>query len=105
MALLSKFQDQEAVVIDELSLPEIKTKQMVGILKALKLQGMTCLVSMAQADQNVYKSARNIPGIEVAPATQLNAYTVLRPKRLLLTRAALEELRKGASKKTGTQSK
>src|ERR671937_2015318 len=43
MALLSKFQDQEAVVIDELRLPEIKTKEMAGILKALKLEGTTCL--------------------------------------------------------------
>src|ERR1700737_1148246 len=41
MALLRRFQDQETLVIDELSLPEIKTKQMVGIMKALKLQGTT----------------------------------------------------------------
>src|SRR5262250_293420 len=45
MALLSKFQDQEAVVIDDLTLPEIKTQQMVGILKALKLDDNTCLIS------------------------------------------------------------
>jgi large subunit ribosomal protein L4 len=96
MALLSKFQDQEAVVIDELSLTEIKTKQMAGILKALKLQDTTCLITTAGLDQNVYKSARNIRGVEVMPAAQLNAYAVLKPKRLLLTRAALEELQKKA---------
>src|SRR5215470_4114708 len=45
MALLSKFQDQEAVVVDDLKLPEAKTKQMAGVLKALKLSGTTCLVS------------------------------------------------------------
>jgi large subunit ribosomal protein L4 len=93
MAILSKFQDQEAVIIDELSLPEIKTKQMAGILKALKVQDMTCLIATAGLDQTVYKSARNIRGVEVMPAAQLNAYVVLRPKRLLLTRAALDELR------------
>src|SRR5881392_1577491 len=49
MALLSKFQDQQAVVIDDLSLPEIKTKEMAGILKALKLEGTTCLISTAGA--------------------------------------------------------
>src|ERR1700716_2165230 len=43
MALLSKFQDNEAVVIDELTLNEVKTKQVTGLLKALKLQGVTCL--------------------------------------------------------------
>ncbi len=94
MALLSKFQDQEAVILDDLSLPEIKTKQMADILKALKLDGTTCLISTAAPDENVYKSARNIRGVEVLPASQLNAYAVLRPKRLLLTRAALDKLRK-----------
>jgi large subunit ribosomal protein L4 len=96
MALLSKFQDQEALVVEELSFPEIKTKQMVGVLKALKLEGVSCLVGTAERDMNVYRSARNIPGVEVAPASQFNAYTVLKQKRLVLTRAALEQLRKVA---------
>jgi large subunit ribosomal protein L4 len=94
MALLSKFQDNEALVIDELTFPEPKTKPMADVLKALKLEGKTCLVGTAGRDVNVYKSARNIPGVEVAPASQFNAYTVLRQKHLVLTRAALDELRK-----------
>jgi large subunit ribosomal protein L4 len=101
MALLSRFQDQETLVIDELSLPEIKTKQMVGIMKALKLQGTTCLLGTAGPDPTVYKSARNIAGFEVAPVSQFNAYTVLRPKKLLLTRAALDELKKIHQKQGG----
>src|SRR5207253_11421917 len=44
MALLSKFQDQEAVVIDDLTLPEIKTKQVTDMLKALQLDGTSCLI-------------------------------------------------------------
>jgi large subunit ribosomal protein L4 len=94
MAILSKFQDQEALVIEELNFTEIKTKQMVGVLKALKLEGTTCLVGTAELNTNLYRSARNIPGVKVAPASQFNAYTVLKQKRLLLTRAALEQLRK-----------
>src|SRR5438477_3883603 len=39
MALLSKFQDQEAVIIDDFALPEIKTQQVARVLKALKLDG------------------------------------------------------------------
>ena len=93
MALLSKFQDQETVILDELTLPEIKTREMAAILKALKLEGTTCLIGTAGRDPVVYKSARNIPGVEVLPAAEFNTYAVLRPKRLLLTRAALEELR------------
>src|SRR5437588_3549003 len=102
MALLSKFQDQEAVIIDDLTLPEIKTKQVAGILKALKLDGTSCLISMAGRDDILYKSARNLRGVEVLPASQLNAYMVLRQKRLLLTRAALEELRQKAKTKETT---
>jgi large subunit ribosomal protein L4 len=93
MALLSKFQDDEAVIVDGLNLPEAKTRQMAAVLKALKLDGTTCLVGTAGYDWVVYKSARNLPGVKVAPAAEFNAYTVLRQKRLLLTRAALDELR------------
>jgi large subunit ribosomal protein L4 len=93
MALLSKFQDQEAVVIDSLRFNEPKTKSMAAALQALKLEGMSCLVGTAGHDPIVYRCARNIPGVQVSPASEFNAYKVLRPKRLLLTRAALEELR------------
>ena len=94
MAILSKLQDQEAVIVDDLSLPEIKTKQMASVLKALKLEGMTCLIGTAGHEEKVYRSARNIAGIEILPAAQFNAYAVLKPKRLLLTQAALAQLRK-----------
>ncbi|MFN4259540.1 MAG: 50S ribosomal protein L4 [Gemmataceae bacterium] len=98
MALLSKFLDQETVIIDELSLPEPKTKEMADILKKLRLDGQSCLIGTADHDPVVYQSARNIPGVQVAPAKELNTYAVLRPKRLLLTKAALEALRaKGAA--------
>ena len=100
MALLSKFQDDEALVIDDLQLTEIKTKPMAALLKALNLHKTTCLVGTAGSDPVVYKSARNIPGVEVSPASQMNAYTVLKQKRLLLTRAALDELRRAGKDQT-----
>lgn len=97
MAILSKFQDNEALILDELTLGEVKTKQVAGLLKALKLQDTTCLVGIKDYDKNTYLSARNLPKVKVLPASQFNAYTVLRQKRLLLTRAALDELRRGAA--------
>jgi large subunit ribosomal protein L4 len=97
MAILSKFQDNEALILEDLSLSEVKTKQVAGLLKALKLQDVTCLLGTKDYDRNLYLSARNVPEVEVLPASQFNAYTVLRQKRLLLTRAALDELRKGDS--------
>lgn len=95
MAVLSKLQDKEAVILDELKLPETKTKQVAGLLKALKLDGQSCLIGIAGHDPVIHRSARNIQGVEVSPTSQFNAYTVLKQKRLLLTRDALEQLRKG----------
>ena len=96
MAILSKLQDKETVVIDELKLPEIKTKQVADVLRALNLEGVSCLIGVGAADideeKRIYLSARNLRGVAVSPAKDLNAYVVLKPKRLLLTRAALQEL-------------
>jgi len=94
MALLSKFQDNEAIIVEDLALPEVKTRAMAGILKALKLEETSCLIGTAGRDANVWRCARNIRDVEVSPVSDLNAYAVLRPKRLLLTRAALDELQK-----------
>ena len=100
MAVLSKLQDNEALVLDdELKLTEIKTKQVVGLLKALNLDETTCLLGTADYDKNLYLSSRNLPNVKMLPAGQFNAYTVLRQKRLVLTRSALEGLRKKAPQK------
>ena len=98
MAVLSKLQDNEVVIVDDLAFAVPKTKEMAAVLKALKLTEMTCLIGTAGAEPTVYRSARNIPGVEILPAAEFNAYSVLRPKRLLLTRAALDELRSMAGK-------
>src|SRR5437763_62652 len=96
MALLSKFRDGEAVVVEDLDFAEPKTKQMVAILKAMGLGETTCLIGTNGLNPNAYRSARNIPGVAILPAAELNTYVVLRHKRLVLTRAALDELRNRA---------
>ena len=95
MAILSKFQDQEAVILDELKLPQPKTKEMAAVVKALNLKDTTCLVGIAGQDPLLFKASRNLPKVKLMPADQFNAYTVLRQKRLVLTRSGLEKLRHG----------
>src|SRR5947209_14690515 len=102
MAILSKLQDNEVVIIDDLKLDAIKTREVAAILRALKLEGLSCLVGTVDYDMTLFKSARNIPGVEVQPTSQFNTYSVLRPKRLLLTRAALEALRRPQAQKEAT---
>lgn len=93
MAIASKIRDDQVVVIDELNFAQPKTREMNSILKALKLLGRTTLIATVAAEGNVFKSGRNIAGVNVVPVAELNAYTVLRPHRMLVTRAALDAIR------------
>jgi large subunit ribosomal protein L4 len=95
MALLSKLMDNETTVVDDLAVTEPKTKTIVGVLKALKLLGESCLIASTKHDPTLYLSARNIERVKVSPAADLNALDLLSKKRLLITRAALESLRGG----------
>lgn len=99
MAIASKLQDNEVVVIDELSFAGPKTKDMATILKALKIGDTSLLVAIADFDQQVYLSARNIDRVEISPVSQLNALAVLKPRKLLVTKAALDAIKDRAAKK------
>lgn len=92
MALAAKVRDEELVIIDELSFAEPKTKDMVSVIKHVGCDGGSLLVATAGVDQKVYRSARNISGVCVAPASEVNAYSVLRSRRVLVTKAALDAL-------------
>ena len=96
MAVASKIADEQITLIDDLAFEAPKTKDMAEIIKALKLSGQTLLVAVEQYDRNVLKSIRNIAGVSVLPVSDLNALEVLRPKRLLMTKAALDAFREKA---------
>ncbi|MEX0711177.1 MAG: 50S ribosomal protein L4 [Pirellulales bacterium] len=97
MALASKIRDEQMVVIDELSFPAPKTSEMAAILRALGCDKTSVLVTTADHDANVYKSARNIDQVVVAPVAELNALSVLSPRKMLVTRAALDAIRDRAA--------
>jgi large subunit ribosomal protein L4 len=97
MALAAKIQDEQVVVIDELAFSEPATREMASILKALSCDGQSLLVTTENHDENVYKSARNIQQVAVSPVAELNALDVLAPRRLLVTKAALDAIRKKAA--------
>lgn len=93
MAIASRLKDEQVVIVDDLSFDEPRTKEMAGVLKALGLAGATALVTTENSDVNVYKSVRNIAGVDVAPVDGLNALAVLQPKKLVVTKAALDAIR------------
>ena len=98
MAIASKVADGQLVILDELSLAAPKTKEMAGILSALKLTGTTTMVATQGYDVNVYKSSRNLAGVSVSPVGELNALSVLKPQRLLVTKSALDALKQSEAK-------
>lgn len=93
MALLSKFQDGEAIVLDSLSVEAPKTRVIADMLRALSVDGESCLLAVRDHDSVVWRSARNIASLWVAPAIELNAYQLLHQKRLVVTKDAIDFLR------------
>jgi large subunit ribosomal protein L4 len=96
MALASKLRDEQVTVIDELKFDAPKTRDMAALVSALGHTDRTLLVATAGHDVNVYKSARNIANVSVVPIAELNAWLVLRPTQLLLTRSALDKIKEQA---------
>lgn len=86
-ALSAKVKAGELVVLDRLELPEAKTRLMAGVLK--NLQAEKALVVTAEADEKVYRSSRNLPGVETGIAKDLNVYQVLKYPKLIMTRDAV----------------
>ncbi len=97
-ALSSKFSDGEVVVLDELAFDKPRTKDMVEILKSLGIEGRSILIVLADRNDNVYRSARNIPGVKVRRVSDLNSYEVAVHHRLLMTKQAVEMLAEAEKK-------
>ena len=93
-ALLSKFADGEVVVIESLSLPEVKTRAVAALLKTLGVDGGSCLLVTPdhESSRDVVRAGRNIPTLTIMPGSDLNAYDILRHKRLVMTRQTAEAL-------------
>ena len=102
MAIASKIRDDQVVLVDELAFDEPKTRDMAAILKALACDGTTVLVTTDAHDTNVYKSARNILGVNVSPVSDLNALSVLQPRKLLMTKAAIDAVKRRAAGKAAS---
>jgi len=130
MALLSKFQDGQAIVLNGLSVGETpKTKVVVNALRAIRrpdltedaatetvgeskavardrtLDGRTILLGTPALDPLLYRSARNIEGVQVAPVADFNTYDVLKQRYLVLTPEALTALKEKVKAKVNRRPK
>jgi len=88
--LSAKASDGELKVVEQLKLEEPKTKEMVRILAALGVDS-SALIATSEPEENVIKSARNLPRIKTIPANILNVVDILSYKMLLMTEAAVRK--------------
>lgn len=93
MALRAKFESESVIILNDVNMSEPKTKQFVSLLKALDLKETRVLFTIPGYDVNVYKSSRNVPGVTVLPVSDINALEVLLPKKIVMTKAALDAFR------------
>jgi large subunit ribosomal protein L4 len=116
MALLSKFQDRQALVLDGLDPDQTKTREVAKVLRAIRrpdlsddeaaesvgetkaqagkrtLERRSILLGLPASNPSLYRSARNIEGMKVAPIAELNTYDILKQRYLVLTREAFHAL-------------
>jgi len=90
-AILSKIQSNEIRVVDEIKLPEAKTKEVAKILKALGID-RGVLVALPAHDAMIERSARNIQKTQMTTVAQLNAWDILNKRTLLTTKAGIEAI-------------
>lgn len=90
-ALSSKVLENEIVVVDNIEITEFKTKTVIDMLKALKVEGKALIV-MPEADLKVIKSASNISGVKTATVNTLNVYDILNYDKFVVAKSAVEKI-------------
>ena len=90
-ALLMKFQSNDVRVVDAINVDAPKTKAVAQMYKALGID-RSCLFALAQRNENLEKSARNIDRTTLTTVAKLNAWDILKHRTLLLTREGVQQL-------------
>lgn len=90
-ALSSKVKENEIIIIDELSFKEPKTKEMTEFLAKVKAAKKVLIVT-PDTDNNVVKSAANLPGIETTQVGQLNVYDIINHTSFIVTKDAVKKI-------------
>ena len=90
-SLTSKANDNDIIVLDKLSFEEIKTKNMVNVLKNIGVDS-TALVVIPEKDINVVKSTSNIKGVDTAYVNTINVYDILNHNKFIVTKDALSKI-------------
>lgn len=96
-ALSAKVRDNEFIVLDDLKLNEVKTKEVFSVLKNLKLDDGTVLLvtnpnNTESNNSDIYVAARNIPTVTVSPSNMINVYDLIAHNKVLILKAAVKSI-------------
>lgn len=92
MAMSARLQENNLIVLNDFSMEAIKTKDFVGVMKALNVENG--LIVIDGDAENLKKSSRNVNGFKVLPSEGLNVYDILLHKKLVLVKPVIESLEK-----------
>jgi large subunit ribosomal protein L4 len=90
-ALSERLKAGDVIVVDDLNIAAPKTKDMVSLLKALKLDGTTLIVQSG-INKNLTLASRNVPDLSITTSDKLNTFDVLRPDKLVFTKSSFEQV-------------
>ncbi|BBO85543.1 50S ribosomal protein L4 [Desulfosarcina ovata] len=88
MALSSKVQEQQLIVVDRIDLDEIKTRVFAGIVKTI--DATKALIVTGEKNERLELSSRNIPGVKILQTEGLNVYDILKYPKLVILQPAIE---------------
>ena len=88
-ALLAKLKAKSVAIVDPIQMSEPKTKVFHGMLQKLGAD-RGCVLALGKPNDTILRSGRNLPKTEIVPVYELNAYEILRRRKLLFTREAFD---------------
>ena len=97
-ALSLKSRENAIMILEDFAFEQPKTKEFIGVLKALGLENKKSLFVLGDTNNNVYLSSRNLEGSEVVTNTELSTYKILNANNIVLLEGALEGIESNLNK-------
>jgi large subunit ribosomal protein L4 len=90
-ALTERLKAGDVIIVDDIKLASPKTKEMINLIDALKIDGTTLVISTGE-NKNLTLATRNLPNVDLTTSETLHTYDVLRQDKLIFTRSAFEKV-------------
>jgi large subunit ribosomal protein L4 len=91
-ALSLKAKEDKIMVIEDFNFEAPKTKNFISLLKGLDLENKKSLFVLAESNNNVYLSSRNLSSVKTVKTSELNTYGILNAKKIIISETCLEQI-------------